>query len=170
MYVLWDILYNSIWNPYLIIMESTCFNTLRSKQNGRHFPDNIFICIFLNENIRISVKISLKFIPKGPINTIPALVQKMACRRPGNKPLSVLMMVRLPMHICVTQPHWVKHTHSTTFGRFPTTGPLLWGVLWVFYHQFYRKNDYVITHYIILRCQWCQSLAADTPYLELEVL
>ena len=39
----------------------------RCEQNGRDFPDDIFICIFLNENVSISVKISLKFVPNGPI-------------------------------------------------------------------------------------------------------
>ena len=34
----------------------------------------IFKCIFLNENILISIKISLKLVPKGRINNIPALV------------------------------------------------------------------------------------------------
>ena len=37
--------------------------------------------IFLNENVRIAIRISLKFVPKyakGPINTDPALVQIMA--------------------------------------------------------------------------------------------
>ena len=48
-------------------------NTLRPRQNGRHFAD-IFECIFLNENIWIWIKISPKFVPKGPINYIPALV------------------------------------------------------------------------------------------------
>ena len=43
-------------------------------ENGRQFADNIFKCIFFNENVRISIKISLKFVPKGPINNIPALV------------------------------------------------------------------------------------------------
>ena len=33
----------------------------------------IFQCIFLNENVLISIKISLKFVPKGQI-IIPALV------------------------------------------------------------------------------------------------
>ena len=33
------------------------FNILRPRQNGRHFPDDIFTCIFLNENVRISIKI-----------------------------------------------------------------------------------------------------------------
>ena len=51
------------------------FNTLRPRQNSRHFPDDIYKCIFLNENAWIWVKISLKFAPKGLINKIPALVQ-----------------------------------------------------------------------------------------------
>ena len=38
-------------------------NTLRPRQNGRHFADVIFKCIFLNENLLISIKISLKFVP-----------------------------------------------------------------------------------------------------------
>ena len=63
-------------------------NTLRPGENGRHFPDDIFKCIFLNENVRISIKISLKFVPNGPLNQIPALVQIMAWRRSGDKPLS----------------------------------------------------------------------------------
>ena len=62
------------------------FNTLSQRQNGRHFPGDIFKNIFLNENVRISIKISLKFAPKGSINNIPALVQMMAWRRPGDRP------------------------------------------------------------------------------------
>ena len=77
-------------------------NTLRPKQNGCHLPDNIFKCIFLNENVWILIKISLEFVPKGPINNIPALVQIMAWCRPGDKPLSEPMMVDLLMHICIT--------------------------------------------------------------------
>ena len=50
------------------------FNTLRPRQDGRHFPDDIFNCISLKEIVKISIKISLKFVPKGPINNIPALV------------------------------------------------------------------------------------------------
>ena len=50
-------------------------NTLRSRQDGRHFPDVIFKCIFLNENVGISINISLKFVPTGLINIIPSLIQ-----------------------------------------------------------------------------------------------
>ena len=83
-------------------------NNLRPRQNGRHFADDIFKRIFLNENIWIPIKISLKFVPKGSINNIPALVQIMAWCRPGDKPLSEPMMVNLPTHKCVTRPHWVN--------------------------------------------------------------
>ena len=66
---------------------ATCIiNTLRPRQNGRHFADDTFKYIFLNGNVIISAKISLKFVLKGPINNIPALV------------------VRSTTHICVTQP------------------------------------------------------------------
>ena len=82
--------------------------TLRPRQNGRHFPDDIFRCIFLNENVWISINISLKFVLNGPINNIPALVQVMAWRRPGGKPLSEPVMVSLLTHICVTRPQWVN--------------------------------------------------------------
>ena len=77
---------------------------MRPRQNGRHFADDTFKPIFLNENIQISTKISPKFDPKGPINNIPALVQIMAWRRPGDKPLSEPMVVSLPTHICVAWP------------------------------------------------------------------
>ena len=40
-------------------------NTLRPRQNGCHFPDDILKWIFLNENVWISSEISLKFVPKG---------------------------------------------------------------------------------------------------------
>ena len=71
-------------------------NILRPRQNGRHFAD-IFKCIFLNENVCVSIKISLIFVPNGLINYKSSLVQIMACRllvqimawcRAGDKPLS----------------------------------------------------------------------------------
>ena len=78
-------LWSCCWWP--VATRSQGINTLRPRQNGQHFPDDIFKWIFLNENVWIAIKISLKFVPKGPIN-ISALVQIMAWRRPGDKPLS----------------------------------------------------------------------------------
>ena len=54
--------------------RSQCVDTLRPRQYGRHFADDSFKCIFLNENISISFKTSLKLISKGDINNIPGLV------------------------------------------------------------------------------------------------
>ena len=104
------------WCPLLGLL-SWCpiFNTLRPRQNGCRFADNIFKRLFLNENIRISIKFSLKFVPKGPINNNPALVQIMAWRRSGDKPLSEPMMVSLLTHIYVTRPQWVKSSHCNSF-------------------------------------------------------
>ena len=96
--------YSMISKPFLQSQQS--FNTLRPRQHGPHFADDSFKRIFLNENIGISIKISLKFVHKGPMNNIPALVQIMAWRGPGDKPLSEPMVGSLLMHICFTQ--WVK--------------------------------------------------------------
>ena len=93
---------------YIIVCHHPFINTLRPRQNGRHFADDILKCIFLNGNVWILIKISLKFVPKGPINNIPTLVQIMAWCRPGDKPLSESMMVSLLTHIYVTRPQWVN--------------------------------------------------------------
>ena len=52
---------------------TSTLNALRPRQNGRHFADDIFKCIFLNENVWISQTIPLKFIPNVRNNNIPAL-------------------------------------------------------------------------------------------------
>ena len=53
---------------------------------------DIFKCMFLNENDRIPIQISLKFIPRSPIDNKPAVAQVMAWRRIGDKPLSEPML------------------------------------------------------------------------------
>ena len=45
----------------------------------------------------------------------------MAWRRPGDKPLSGPMMVRLQMHICVTWPQWLNSLNALSE---------IWGELW----------------------------------------
>ena len=84
------------------------FNILRPRQNGRHIPNDHFKRIFWNEMVWISLKISLKCVSKVQIINIPALVRIMAWCRPGDKPLSELVMFSLLTHICVTRPQWVK--------------------------------------------------------------
>ena len=108
-----DIIWTNDGIDYLLLTRYQWVNTLRPRQNGRHFADDTFNHIFVNENVRISIKFSLKFVPKGPINNIPALVQIMAWRRPGAKPLSETVMVSLLTHICLTRHQWVNTTQTT---------------------------------------------------------
>ena len=68
-----------------------------------NFPD-ILKCIFLNENIWISIKILPKLVSKVPINNIPSLVHIMAWCQLGDKSLSEPTMASLLMCICTTQP------------------------------------------------------------------
>ena len=101
---------------WLAACSAPSLNTLRPRQDGRHFPDNIFKCIFLNENGRVSIKFSLKFAPKVPITNIPALVQIMAWRRPGDKPLSEPMTVSLLIiygSLGLNELNWIKTVLST---------------------------------------------------------
>ena len=96
---------HKILNPYT---TKYAYNILRPRQNGRHFADDSFKRFFVTVNVRIFIEISLKFVPKGPINNDPALVQIMAWRRSGGKPLSEPMMASLLKHIRVTRPQWAK--------------------------------------------------------------
>ena len=66
------------------------------------FADDIFNAFFLNKNVIISIKIS-EICSKGLVNNVQALVQIMAWRRPGDKPLSEPMKVCLLTHACVTR-------------------------------------------------------------------
>ena len=66
--------------------------TLRPRQNGCHFTDYILKGIFVNKDFCVSFQISLKSVPKGPIDDNPALVQIMAWCRTGDQPLSEPMI------------------------------------------------------------------------------
>ena len=123
---------------YFGLLSVSEINTLRPRQGWRHFADDIFMCIFFNENCCILIKFSLKYVRKGPIDNNPALVQMMAWSRPGDKPLSEPMMVSLPTHICVTRPQWVniKYVYRVlaclvglTHGCVNLTHHVLWYVL-----------------------------------------
>ena len=97
-----------------------CSGLIELTHWGRDKMAAIFKCISLNGNVWISIKISPKFVPKGWIKNIPALVQILAWCRSVDKPLSAPMMVRLLTHICITLPQWVKQCN---FGimRIPAT-------------------------------------------------
>ena len=57
--------------------------------------DDMFECIFAYETVRIQIQISLKRVPKSPIDNKQALVQIMAWRRASDKPLPETMKTHL---------------------------------------------------------------------------
>ena len=89
-------------------------NTLRLRQNGRHFADDIFKCIFLYDNFWILIEISVKYVPYGLIDNIAALVQIMTWRRTGDKPLSEPMLIYCTgtyMHNSAVTSWYIQHKY-----------------------------------------------------------
>ena len=89
----------------------TPLNSSGPRPYGRHFAGNIFEHIFLTEYVWISLNLT-DSIPKVRIIYIPALVQIMAWRRPGDKPLPEPIMHRLLTHICVNRYNWRNQVFS----------------------------------------------------------
>ena len=61
-------------NPYVLVRWHLSINSSPPGLNGRHFADDIYGCIFVNEKFCILIEISLNFVPKGPIYNNPARV------------------------------------------------------------------------------------------------
>ena len=75
------------------------------------FADNIFKSIFLNKNGRILIQISLKFVPRSSNDNKSALVQVMAWRQTGDKPLSEQMLTQFTdAYTCIwsSRGRWVN--------------------------------------------------------------
>ena len=53
-----------VYSPFCYCKGLPNFNTLRRRQNGRHFPDDIFNCIFFNKKVWISIKIHWSLLPR----------------------------------------------------------------------------------------------------------
>ena len=93
-------------------------NTLRPKQNGCRFAEDIFNCIFLYDIQCILFWISLKFDPWDTIKNYPALVQIMAWHWTSNKPLYEPMMAWLTdAYICITRSWWLKLNTTTMLAQ-----------------------------------------------------
>ena len=101
-------------------------------QNLSHLPldkmaiiciDNIFTWIFMNEKFPISIRISLKFIPKGPTDNRSVLVQVMTWRQPGVKPLPKPMLTQFIVaymgHLGEKGWYYFSDIIKDFMGRFP---------------------------------------------------
>ena len=107
------ILQAKFWNVFSSFFFVFCvkfhcgllLNTLRSRQKGCHFPDNILKCIFLNENMRHSTSMSY-----GPIDKKSSLVHVMAWLWTEPTPshyLNQWWLISL-IHVCAIKP-WFDH-------------------------------------------------------------
>ena len=100
--------------------------------------------------------ISVEFVPKGMIRNIPALVQIMAWHRPGDKPLSEAMMVRLPIDICVIRPQWVN------------VNSVIWIAKW--YECCHINVNNVIWISKLYECYLCQFELCNMKWSDLNVM
>ena len=82
----WESCYDFDTSRFATSVASDPLTHLPRDNLAGKFAD-IFRCIFCEENVWISIKIPLRFVPKGPIDSKLALVQVMACRRTGDKRL-----------------------------------------------------------------------------------
>ena len=66
----------AIWKCFISqsLSESYHFNTLRPIQNGRCFADDTFKRVFMNKKLCILIRISMKFVFKGPIDNKSSLI------------------------------------------------------------------------------------------------
>ena len=82
---------NYQWKYFLqasLVSAAPLLNSSPPGKNGGHFTQVIFKCIFMNGKMCILIPISLKFVPRGPIDNMSALVQLIAWHQTGEKPLS----------------------------------------------------------------------------------
>ena len=86
--------YGGYLKMYHIKTSGNTFDTMRSKQNLRHIADDIFKCIFLNENQDIFIQISLKLVTKGLVDDMLPLPQVTARCRISAKLLPEQMMTQ----------------------------------------------------------------------------
>ena len=103
------------------------------------------------------------FLRVGPINNILSLVQIMAWRRPGDKPLSEPMMVRFPTHICVIRLQWVSTLRPRHNGHHYLDDIfkciLFYENVWIF---IFKSNWQYVS--IVQIMAWCRT--GDKPIAE----
>ena len=86
--------YNTSQSLRVLSEALLVFNTLRPRQSGFHFVDDIFKCSFMDEIFCILIQISQNFVPQCLIANKAVLVKGMAWYRTGDKPLPGLMLIQ----------------------------------------------------------------------------
>ena len=79
------------------LVEESAFciiNSSFAEQNGRHFADDNFECIFEKEKLWISIQMSMNFVPKSSIDNKSLLFKVMVWCQTGGKPLPEPMLAQ----------------------------------------------------------------------------
>ena len=79
------------------------------RQNDHHFADGIFKCFSINKNCHILIWISLKCVPRHPVNNISALIQMM-------HHVQMCMFTALQGNICI-EGHFFIHNVDIYFNN-----------------------------------------------------
>ena len=76
MHALWELdeKFDILTSQTILTTIPQCIHILRPGRNDHHLADDILKCIFLIENFDVSIFISPKFFPKGPLHKKSALV------------------------------------------------------------------------------------------------
>ena len=125
------------------------------EQNGRHFADEYTFIYFL-------IKISLKFVPNDPTDNKPVLVQVMAWRRTGDKPLSEPMLTPFTDSLGGWSVNWSvqkaphSHLYVTPYSSACFTKTRNFCPNWAYsYYEFIYKND--VNSYFHTQIGYCRT-------------
>ena len=83
-----------VFSPFLNVEMVHVLKSSPLDKMAHILADDYFGWIFLNENDITPIRISLKYVPRSPIDNKPAMVQVMAWRRTGDKPLPETMLTQ----------------------------------------------------------------------------
>ena len=125
---------------------------------------------FFNDNVWISIRISLKFVSQALIDNTPALNQKMAWRRPGDKLLSETMLPNSSTHIRVTRLQTVINGPGNGIQNRQDPTKFLWHFEWSTYlsstwREFDPDTAYVVCISVSLGFPYMVSISLGFPYM-----
>ena len=108
---LWSV-FDPCFNPVSVEYDVVDLNTLRPRQNGCLFADDVYKYILLNENVWISIKISVKFAPKDPLglDKLNNIGSGNGLVPSGNKPLPEPMLTLHDDPIAFPEPMLAYHS------------------------------------------------------------
>ena len=120
--------------------QNSFLNSPRPGQNDRHFVDDIFKCIFTNRRFWISIRIPLKFVPRGPLDNTSALVHVMHWRRTDDKTLPEPMPTHFT-HACMR--YWGEIELMPSLNQVTRKSPYFLSQNISLHRHRYRKNGVV---------------------------